>query len=310
MRFWPRLPKKTEPHLSSLIYGLNLFVDAQEGDDKADGLSWDTALLTMKEALSRVTQGSVINLYGKLVEDGLVTPQGATDVTVIGRAPTPRSGSTGRTRGPKGGAANWRISRDDVDNKPLLLVTQQGWAFRNIHFHGPKRAACLHFIRNVAGEEKPTGFAGDHVRIDNCVFDGPGFGVIQEGGIIHVKITDSLFVSYGTQGNFAISGSNTSVGDPTQWEISGNQFMGNFGDIKIGLTDSKILGNYFQGRSSVSGIELANNTAIDLRNGYNNLVANNWMGAVRSRDNSRFCAGVNDSWGPNFYMDGAYYGLP
>lgn len=304
------VPKLAQPAYPSLVYGLNLFLDPQEGDDAADGLSWDTALLTMAEALRRVKRGSVINLCGKLVEDGLVTPQGATDVTVIGRMSVPRSGSTGRVNGPKQGAANWRVNREDNEGKALLTVTQQGWAFYNIHFHNSRYAAALHFIRNSAGETSPEGFAGDHALINNCVFDGPGFGVISEGGTIHTKIVDSLFFNYREEGNFAIvQRTGEGVGYSLQWEITNNHFMGNVGDIKFGLVDSRIIGNVFQRRSVTAGQAIVNQTAMDLRNGSYNTVANNWMHCALNTNDPRFYSGTEDSWGPNYYTNGPGYGL-
>lgn len=293
-------PRSADP----LAYGPVIFLDPQEGSDAADGVSWGTAVLTMREALTRVQRGSTIYVCGKFREDGLVTPQGATDVRVVGIAPHPRSGSTGRTNGPKGGAANW-VPNDDESTAPLLTVTQQGWSFERLMFHNPRKAPALHFLRNKAGEETPTGFAGDHARVVTCVFDGPGYGIVAEGGVNHVLVKRNLFFRYNEPGNAAIQGRiGEGVGAPLQWEMLGNRFFGNVADVVFPyLADAVVMGNVFAPGPRVG-------VALDLRHGERNVIAHNAMGCAFKDATARFVPGQFEQWGPNEFTDGTFHGLP
>ena len=159
-----------------------LHVDAQRGSDKNDGLSWDSSLQTIKEALQKVQRGGSIRLYGKFLEEGLVTPYGVTDVTVTGHGTRPREGNVGRSKGPKNGAVDWRWV-NDTGTDPLIHVTQQGWKFENLMLRGSDAGGSIVLTRTLAAETTDNGLAGDHCTFEGCIFQGGAFGICEVGGI-------------------------------------------------------------------------------------------------------------------------------
>lgn len=252
-----------------------IYVNANEGCDKNNGASWASPLMSMAEALRRVRRGGTIYFYGKLLEDGLVTPVGITDVTVIGAAPRPREGNHGRTAGPKGGAADWRYREDSTTN-PLLHVTQQGWRFENIMIRGAENGGGILLTRTLEAETTEQGFAGDHATFAGCVFQGPSqYGICQEGGVINVQITDCMFRRFTAADTWAILGrTGEGVGWPLFWRIQRNWFVGNYGNVKVGLVNSIVSDNISQ-KSAVLNPNPMSAVMLDLAGGMDNTVREN-----------------------------------
>ena len=258
--------------------GPHIFIDAHEGNDASDGGSWDSPLLTMGEAFKRIKRHSVIHLFGKIQEEGLVTPHGCTGVTVIGCKARPSGRISGE--GPKAGGAWWARKNDEA-GVPLLRITQQGWRFLDLGFIVNRSGGGLLFVRNLAAEDvtTPDAEAGDHADIIGCRFYGPApFAIAQEGGVVGIRVEDCLLQQFGKPDQWAILGKGNGVGWPLFWRITDNRFVANRGDINIdGLHDSVIMDNTFH-RDSILG-SFPGEPSILLGSGKDNVVANNHYAA-------------------------------
>ena len=248
---------------------LSIYLNTETGCDDKSGKDWDNAVKTMAEALKKVPRSGTITCYGKIVEDGLVTPAGITDVTIIGHAPRPREGNHGRAAGPKGGASDWRYNSG---NEPLLHVTQQGWKFKNLMLRGGDAGAIL-IIRTLEAETTEKGFAGDHATFEGCTFQGGAFGICQEGGIFGVKIRSCMFRLM-TTGTALLGKTGEGVGYPLFWDIRDNWFVGNHQDISAALSCSVITNNIFHSSKLLTPNGISSGL-IDLTNGIDNIVENN-----------------------------------
>ena len=259
--------------------GPYIFVDAHEGNDTDAGDSWGTSLKTMAEAFKRLRRGAVIHVFGKITEEGLVTPHGCTGVTILGCLNRPSGRVSGE--GPKAGGA-WWARKDDNADVPLLRVTQQGWRFEHIGFIPNRTGGGLLFTRNQAAEDVTTSDAeaGDHADIVDCRFYGPApFAILQEGGVVAVRIEDCLFQQFGKPDQWALLGrTGAGIGWPLFWQIKNNRFIANHGDINIdGLSDSVIMDNTFHRRSILGSFP--DKPSIVLGSGTDNVVTNNHYAA-------------------------------
>jgi hypothetical protein len=283
--------------------GPDIFVDAHVGVDTNAGDSWDTSLKTMAGAFKKLKRGGVIHLFGKVTEEGLVTPYGCTGVTIKGCLNRPSGRVSGE--GPKAGGA-WWARKDDNAGVPLLRVTQQGWRFENVNFIPNRNGGGLLFTRNQAAEDvtTPDAEAGDWADVVNCRFDGPApFGICQEGGVVGVSIEGCFFHEFNKPDNWAVLGkAGAGIGFPLFWQVKNNRFVANSGDVKLGMHDSLVTGNAFQ-RGSILGSFL-NKVCMDLTGGGNNVVANNWFSFPESAASAVLKSGVGygaDLWGPNYF---------
>lgn len=285
-----------------------LFVDPHVGNDSNKGIGWYAPLATMAEAFKRSQPGGVIQFYGKVREEGLVTPQGLTDMTILGAATRPRGGNIGNAAGPKRGAANWSRLRPE-DDKPLLTVTQQGWSFKGIQFQGPVNGAAVHLIRDLAGENEPTGKAGDHASFEQCAFVGPNLtGLLHEGGINNVSVKECTFYGFSGEGQVAIRGIAPVVGYPLMWDIRDNRFIGNWAHIQGALGDSRITNNFFTTKSIVAYGMKPSERMIDLAGAGRNMIYLNRFDCTMEESKEFFIKAAEDAWGINIYKGGVIVG--
>ena len=301
--------------------GNRIYLNNLEGSDRNNGRSWASPIATMGEALNRATRGSVIYFYGKLREQGLVTPQGLTDVTVFGCGTKVRGGHTGNTPGPKGGSANWARS-DREEPVPLIHVTQQGWRFVNLQLQGPFAGPSILLTRNLAGESAdPNGWSAGYAEFENCVFVGPNqFGICSEGGVNHVKIKDCWFYNFyerldgiddGPIVNTAIGQlTGEGVGYPVMWEVLGNTFVASPKALHVSLADSVVKDNIFRDGSFVNPPARWSGPIVDLSGGGCNLIANNFFDCS-FEDSGKFLpqGAPTNTWGPNHFNNGTFFGL-
>lgn len=300
MWFFNRNPNQMcpDPVVPALINdGLHLYVNTESGSDGNDGYSWSSALESMPEVFKRVKRAGTIHLYGKVVEDGLVTPHGVTDVTIIGHAPRPREGNHGRGAGPKGGAADWRYKSDDSD-KPMLHITQQGWKLKNLMLRGSEAGGTVLITRNMEAETSSNGMAGDHATFEGCTFQGPSaFGICQEGGVMGVHILGCQFRRFCKDSNAAVLGRlGEGIGSCIVWDVRDNKFIGNWHDIKVGLVDSIVIGNLFTRNSVLSSGIPDDTVSVDLNEGRGNIVTQNVF------DGGRLVERKYDRWFGNFNL--------
>lgn len=254
-----------------------IYVDAALGCDDNKGDGWTTALKTIGKALTKVGRGGTIHLYGKFLEDGLVTPHGITDVTVVGHGTRPREGNSGRAAGPKGGAVDWRWKDDNTD-KPLLHVTQQGWRFSNLMIRGSENGGGILLTRNMLAETSDQGIAGDHATFEGCTFQGPSaFGICAEGGLAGVHVLNCHFRMFSKPNQAAVLGrTGEGVGSAIFWKIDHNLFQANWSDVVVALAEGIVTHNFFIRRSLLSSGIPDGTPSVDFTNGRGNLVGWNW----------------------------------
>lgn len=260
----------------NLDRGPHLFIDAHEGSNTNNGRSWGSPLRTMGEAFKRLERHAVIHLFGKIQEEGLVTPHGCTGVTIKGAKNRPSGRISGE--GPKAGGSHWS-RKDDNSGLSLLRITQQGWRFEDISFFPNRTGGGLVFTRNQAAEDvtTPDAEAGDHADIINCKFYGPApFAIVQEGGVVAIHIDGCLFQQFNKPDQWALLGRvGAGIGWPLFWQIRNSRFVANHGDINIsGLSDSVIMDNTFHRRSLLGSF--LDEPSILIDTGTDNVVVNNY----------------------------------
>ena len=306
--------------LDTSFPGARIYLNNLTGNDNNNGRSWASPIHTMGEALRRAVRGSVIYFYGKLREQGLVTPAGLTDVTILGCGTKVRGGHTGNTPGPKGGSTNW--ARTDRDSPvPLLHVTQQGWRFINLQLQGPFAGPSILLTRNLAGEsDDPNGWSAGYAEFDHCVFVGPNqFGICAQGGVNHLTIKNCWFYNFYDRLdalseapclNIAIGQlTGEGVGYPIMWEVLNNTFMASPKALHVSLSDSVVRGNIFRDASFVNPPARWLGPVMDVSGGGSNLVAENFLDCKFEHSSPFFKPGMNDTWGPNHFVDGTFFGL-
>lgn len=268
--------------------GKNWFVDAKNGDDAADGLSWSNAMLTMGEAFTRLGSGDMIYFVGK-VREQLTAPDGVFDVTIIGASNRPRHADdhsesvNSRTRGSS--ASTWVLPASPASATPLLKVQNQGWRTVNFLMGADTNQVCIDLVTN--SESGDDEYSAGHFSCYGMRFDGAGIGIRDNGPAGFVGIYDSFF-----RGQTTAIGSTAGAGPGSEswWEIRNNRFSDNTNGIVIPCLRSVIRGNMF----------LPTHTKeIDLTNGGSNIVTEN----VLTGDYDVCVAATGDLWFNNYSLD-------
>jgi hypothetical protein len=218
--------------------GKDLYVDAGDGSDDNDGLSWTGAFVTMSKAFDNLASGDRIHFVGK-VREQLTTPVEVFDVTIVGEGNRPRHIDAT----PKAGSertAMWTTPAS-ATTAPLVKVIQQGWRFTDILFAGPTDAACIQLFRD--GGEGDDERDGSHAEIVNCRFASGQDGIEQSGGCGHVLVQDCFMTSLT---GFAIKDTTgAGIGYPIRWVLSDNRFHSCANVLKMACQDWRITGNSF-----------------------------------------------------------------
>jgi len=208
--------------LSLAPKGSVYYVDALNGSNSNDGLSWAAPKLTMAAALALVGSGDTIYFTGKIREQ-LSTPVQVFDVTIIGAGNRPRHADA--EPDPVGGSSanTWTVPAADPATAPLLIVRQQGWRFVNILFAGPTDAACVQLLRDggTGDDERDA----SHAEFINCRFASGQDGIEQSGGVGHVGVYNCFFTSL--TGTAIKHTTGAGIGHPIRWVIENNRFTGN-----------------------------------------------------------------------------------
>lgn len=274
-RMYPAFPK----------LGTQYFVDAKNGSDNHDGLSWDTPFLTMGAAFDVLNSGDTIFVVGKVREE-LSTPAGVFDVTIVGAANRPRHADdhteSAGARGSSG--STWTTPASPAAATPLLIVRQQGWRFVNILFDGPSDAAAVQLFRD--------GGAGDaerdasHAHFVGCKFVAGQNHIEFKGGLSQVVVEDCDF--FGATADSFLETVGAGIGTNNHFRIMNNHFHDNDSHIDVAMNYATIKGNTFGKWTTV---------AVDLSGGSENVVWGNYI--YGDYDNAG-AAGTNDEWGGNF----------
>jgi hypothetical protein len=271
------------PDLKSILLGLdgNLgvkqgtvwYVDAVDGLDGNDGLSWERPLLTMNEAFQtdRITSGDTILVRGKIQEQ-INTPAQVFDITVIGAANRPRHADVtpvdpdGRTHG-----ATWAPAASPTATVPNLTVRNQGWTFVNLLFDGPSDDGCVELYADAgAGNDERD---GSHASFIGCKFANGQDGIRDVGGTTNVLVSNCQFNNL-TNAIITIS---TGVRVPQYWTIEDSVFQNNTNHIRISNNYGVIRNNLF-GKFTTTSIKT---TEVSSQGG-DNVIAFNALGGTYS----------------------------
>jgi hypothetical protein len=278
--------------------GQTWYVDALNGSDGYDGLSWATPLKTMAAAFAKLQSGDTIVVAGKIREQ-LTTPVQVFDVTIIGAGNRPRHADAAPA--PVGGssASTWTVPASNPANAPLVKVLQQGWRFINMLFAGPTNNSCVLLYRD--------GGAGDaerdasHAEFHNCRFASGQDGIEQSGGAGHVGVYDCFFTSL--TGTAIKHTGGAGVGFPIRWVVEDSRFTSNANIMTaVAAQDYKITGNTFITTTTLT---------FNFTGGARNVVAGNYFNiAAADFDPAGGVTGTaTDVWS-NTLLDAIETGLP
>lgn len=270
--------------------GSTYFVDADNGSNSSDGMSWDTAFATMAAAFAVVKSGGVIYLRGRLAEQA-TTPTGKTDVTIIGAGTTPRAGNT-LDGGPKRGGANWRPI--GTPTAPLLTVTQQGWRVVNIYFTGATGYESISLVRD-AGTGVAEKNAG-HFSAIGCDFTGGLGGVWDTGGANNVKLIGCEFRNMTGATDFAVKTVTTAIAVPLWWTIQECNFRNNKNHVSFDSQEGLVKDCVFEAKGHGITTVIKLNTLGPLGQGANNIVTGCVFGGDFRDNNNEYQHGADDMW--------------
>lgn len=282
------------PDLKAILLGLDgdlralqgnvHYVDAVDGSNGNDGLSWDRPLLTMAQAFTNVTSGDVIVPRGK-VKEQINTPAQVFDVTIISPATRPRHADVtpvdpdGRTHG-----FTWTTPDSPTATTPLLTVRNQGWRFVNLLFDGPSDDGCVELYSDAgSGNDERD---GSHASFIGCKFANGQDGIRDAGGTTNVLVSNCQFNNL-TNGIITTS---TSVRVPQYWTIEDNVFVNNTNHVRISSNYGVIRNNIF-GKFTTTSIKT---TEVSSQGG-DNVIAFNALGGTYSISGG-YTGASSDQW--------------
>lgn len=279
--------------------GSSYYVDATNGADTNDGLSWSAPFLTMSKAFTSVDSGDVIYFHGK-VREQLTSPAEVFDVTVIGTGNRPRH-IDGTPKAGSQSTAMW-TTPVSATTAPLVIVQQQGWRFINILFAGPTDAACVQLLRDAGeGDDERD---GSHAEFINCRFASGQDAIEQSGGCGHVGIYNCFITS---MTGYAIKNTGgAGVGYPTRWELRNNRFLDNANVLKMPCREWTVIGNSFIDTTT----EVFDTDAGDASAGQNVIVGNYFNVAAADFDPVGNVEGNADDVWSNYLTDAIETGIP
>ena len=267
-----------------VLQGTVHYVDAVDGANGNDGLSWERPLLTMAQAFTNCTSGDTIIFRGKVLEQ-INTPVQVHDVTIIGAAPYPRHADTqpvdpdGRTHG-----ASWQPPASPTATTPLLGVRQQGWRFINILFDGPADDACVELLSTGGSgndERDPS-----HAQFIGCKFANGQDGILDTGGSHHVLVQGCEFNALTT----AIKTASTGVRVPSYWTVEDNIFINNTNHIDVSSNFGVFRRNVF-GKFTTTALKT---TTVSSQGG-DNVITDNLLGGTYSNGGG-YTGASSDQW--------------
>lgn len=269
-----------------VLKGTVHYVDAVDGANSNDGLSWGSSLRTMAQAFTNVSSGDTIIFRGKIQEQ-IATPVQVHDVTIIGASGRPRHADTqpvdpdGRSHG-----ASWAAAATPVATTPLLEIRQQGWTLVNFLMDPHSDDVAVRLLSNAASgnDERDA----SHASFYGMKFVGGVAGIESDGGQAHVLVDDCEFNSL-TDG---ITCASTSVRVNQFWTIRNSYFMNNTNHIRASLTSSAIHGNVF-GKFTTLCIDPSFNSG----QGTDNMIVGNHISGDYDTGN---VPGTGNEWGGNF----------
>jgi hypothetical protein len=271
--------------------GTTYYVNADPGDpglDTADGLTPQTAFLTMGKALSVAETLDTIYFWGDVREE-LTGNHLVFDLTIVGLGSLHHPDSP--AAGYQVGSSMWRPPASPTAATPLLKLRGRGWKFINVAFDCPVDAAAVKMERNAlsgTSEYDPS-----HASFYGCRFVDGKYGIEDNGGCYNVTVEECEFKAMTTA---AIANTSTSVANPLNWKITNNRFPSNvssFGNATH--IDSPL--NCAHIRHNVFGTVTSTALYIDLTGGNGNVAAYNVLAGAY--DTSDYVSGTGDVWYQN-----------
>lgn len=280
--------------------GTTYWVDANSGNDGADGMTPATAFRHMSQAFAKIASGDTIRVRGK-VREQLITPAQVFDVTIIGDGTRPRHADST----PNGGqiaAATWTTPASGATTAPLVKVLQQGWRFVNLLFAGPTDSDCVLLYRDAGAADAERD--ASHAEFLGCRF-ASGYNAINDtGGCVDVAVLGCRFEALT---NFCILGvGNIGVGQ-SDWVIRGNTFDGFTNGVKIAAFGCRIQDNTFTDGGTPNTTVVLN---VSNGGGDDNFIVHNFMQTATANFNTPDVVGnASDVWMQNYSIDSTAAGV-
>lgn len=277
-----------------LLPGNTWYVDTIDGNDGDDGSSWDTALATMSQALTRAASYDTILFRGDVREE-LVGSHEKFDITIIGCGNRPRHANTGYA-----GASVWRPPASPTAATPLLKVRAQGWRFVNILFDCPVDAAAVYLERNALDGPGSGEYDASHTEFINCRFDSGLVGIQNAGGCGFVLVDDCRFMRMSGSGAAGIKCTSTAVAVPLNWSIRNSHFSNNASHILSSMSYSEIIGNVFGRFTATLAIDIDDQPSAN--QGEYNIITQNYLSGTFAA--AAYPPGSNNEWAGNYGVAG------
>ncbi len=282
------------PFSPFLLPGNTWYVDTRSGSDGDDGNSWDTALATMSQALTRAASYDTILFKGDVREELTGSPL-IFDLTIIGCGNRPRHANTGYD-----GASVWRPPASPTATTPLLKVRAQGWTFKNILFDCPVDAAAIYLERNAIDGVASGEYDPSHAEFINCRFESGKVGIQNHGGAGFVRVEGCRFYRLTESGGAGIKCTSTGTAVPLNWQIIGNSFMNNASHILSSMSYSEIIGNTFGRFTGTLSIDIDDQPSAN--QGEYNIITQNYLSGTYGA--TAYPPGSNNEWGGNYGVAG------
>jgi hypothetical protein len=274
-------------------------VDANNGSNAYDGLTWERPFLTMAKAFTTVASGDTILFAGKIKEQ-LVCPVQVFDVSVVGIGNRPRHADST----PAGGElanSTWAAPASPVAAQALVRVLQQGWRFENILFAASAGCACIELVRNAGADDAERD--ASHAVIRNNRFAGVAStdSAIKFGATSYTEIVNNALIEGNDFQGLAHGIKEQSAGLQYRCQVRGNTFLSNTNDIVVGGYFLHVLGNV---------MSLAPTSCIKIDGGTgSNQVHGNYLCGTYA-DGTLYNAGANDNWNGNYASTGVTAAVP
>jgi hypothetical protein len=278
----------------------SLYVNSVTGSNGYDGLTAQTPLLTIGEAVGRANNGTTIGIFG-VFREYVTARLGLQDVTIIGMGNTPRQATSGGVA--NGGGATWLSPTTVTNSSDLLTIKGQAWKIQNIYFNNAgTSSACVRLLRSGTGDP-PADPDGSHTSFVNCRFTGTSLGLEDEGGNAFVSVTGCEFFNFAGTGDIAITSTGSLIANPLRWVITNSYFWGNVNHIVAPASGWIIQGCRFNA---------ATTTAIDFTGGTapNFVQQNAFAVAAADFDPAGGVTGVTGDVWSNYLKDAVETGLP
>jgi hypothetical protein len=270
------------------------------GNDQYSGLSLNRAFATIQKALNTVVDGDAIMVMGDAgnsYDEQLSTGQNTTAANMeAGKGRYCQIIGVRPTLYPYASPQLYNVS----GSTGTIIMNSPGWrlsGFRIVGDSGSPR--CVQVFWAQAGNTNATNWAPGF-QMDYCVLYGAvgSCSGLNIQGVPDVRILNNIFELFPTTALPALESVGVAVAPTNRSSFLGNQFLDNKENMDIALNASNVEGNKFGGNhvnAMVIGLNLAN--------GNDNIVTDNYFAGDYTTDLGRYVAGSGDSWQGNHSMD-------